>query len=172
MRSIPRPTEPTIQTDKESVDIQHNSILVDKTGKTDPLFYVRKANSNLENTPTTKLLINKVILAWKHTLHNELEVSNYITSAFLWIGIKAQLDPITYNNIGRNFLILSQRFDPASVKSLWETAIKTYNEMYPNWTPCNNSMIPWVILRYINTVPTNTTHVTPTDLPTPYGNND
>jgi hypothetical protein len=105
MRSIPRPTEPTIQTDKESVDIQHNSILVDKTGKTDPLFYVRKANSNLENTSTTKLLINKVILAWKHTLHNELEVSNYITSAFLWIGIKAQLDPITYNNIGRNFVI-------------------------------------------------------------------
>jgi hypothetical protein len=81
------------QTNKESVSIKHNRILVDKTGKTDPLFYIRKASSNLNNTPTAKLLIYKVILAWKHTLHNEHEASNYITSAFLLLESRRNWTP-------------------------------------------------------------------------------
>jgi hypothetical protein len=44
----------------------------------------------------TKLLINKVILAWKLILRDKLEVANYITTAFLWVSVKAQLNPILY----------------------------------------------------------------------------
>jgi hypothetical protein len=102
----------------------------------------------------TKLLVNKVILAWKHNLRDKLEVANYITTAFLWVGVKAQL---LYESIGRNFLmyhfqqtLLDHTFDPASTKSLWDTAIESYNEMYPDWPPANDGMIPRHIWRYIN----------------------
>jgi hypothetical protein len=75
---------------------QHSHLLTDATGKTDPFFYIRTANSNLESTTITKLLINKVILAWKLILRDKLEVANYITTAFLWVSVKAQLNPILY----------------------------------------------------------------------------
>jgi hypothetical protein len=77
--------------DVESQEARHNRLLIDKSGKTDPLFYIRKANSNQGDTASKKLLINKDILAWKHILQDKLEVSNYITAAFLWIGIKATM---------------------------------------------------------------------------------
>jgi hypothetical protein len=83
--------------DADSQEAMHNRLLIDKSGKTDPLFYIRKANSNQGDTASKKLLINKVILAWKHIIQDKLEVSNYITAAVLWIGIKAQLDPTLYD---------------------------------------------------------------------------
>jgi hypothetical protein len=39
---------------------QHSRLLTDAKEKTDPFFYIRSANSNLEDTAMTKLLINKV----------------------------------------------------------------------------------------------------------------
>jgi hypothetical protein len=132
-----------LETSNERVTkAQHSRLLTDATGKTDPFFYIRSSNSNLENIAMTKLLINKVILAWKHILRDKLEVANYITTAFLWVGVKAHLSPILYESIGRNFLmyhfqqtLLGYTFDPASTKSLWDTTIKSYNEMYPDWPP-------------------------------------
>jgi hypothetical protein len=64
-----------------------------------------KVNSNQEDTASKKLLINKVILAWKYLLRYKLVVANYVTSAFLWVGIKAQRDTSIYDRIGRNFLM-------------------------------------------------------------------
>jgi hypothetical protein len=120
----------------------------------------------------TKLLINKVILAWKRILRDKLEVANYITTAFLWVGVKAQLNPILYESIGRNFLmyhfqqtLLDHTFDPESTKSLWDTAIESYNEMYPDWPPANDGMIPRHIWRYINDNTTSSQHATTTEMP-------
>jgi hypothetical protein len=122
------------------------------TGKTDPFFYIRSVNSNLEDTAMTKLLINKVILAWKHILREKLEVANYITTAFFWVGGKAKLNPILYESIGQNFLMyhlqqtfLDRTYDPGSTKSLWDTAIESYNKMYPDWPPANDGVIPNII---------------------------
>jgi hypothetical protein len=105
-----------------------------------------------------KLLINKVILAWKYILRDKLAIATYATSAFLWVGIKAQLEPTFYNSIGRDFLmyhlrdtLCDQSLDPASSKSLWEAAITSYNEMYSKWPRVNNDIIPRSIMQHIHT---------------------
>jgi hypothetical protein len=94
--------------DERVTKAQHSRLLTDAKGKTDPFFCIRLANSNLENIAMTKLLINKVILAWKHILRDKLEVAKYITTSFLWIGVKAKFTRIF---IGQNFLMyhLQQR---------------------------------------------------------------
>jgi hypothetical protein len=144
----------------------------DATGKNDPFFYIRSADSNFEDIAMTKLLINKVIQAWKHILRDKLEVANYITTPLLWVGVKAQLNPILYESIGRNFLmyhflqrLFDHTFDPASTKSLWDTAIESYDEMYPDWPPVNDGMIPRHIWRYINDNTSSSQHATTTEMP-------
>jgi hypothetical protein len=73
--------------DEEMLKEQRHKLL-DTNGNDDPLFYIRKANSNLRDTTKAKLLISKALLAWKHILKDNLEVATYITSASIWIGVK------------------------------------------------------------------------------------
>jgi hypothetical protein len=127
-----------------------------KWEKLTPPFQVRKANKNLKDTTKDKLLLNQVLLAWKHLLLDNNAVANYTMSSFIWIGIKAQLDPILYNSVGRNLILyqfsevlFDPTLEPESIKSLWETAIRTYNETYPEWTPVDEEIIPRIITRFI-----------------------
>jgi hypothetical protein len=126
--------------------IEHQRVLRNDSGNADLLFHIRKANLQLNNMDEAKLLVNKVLLAWKFLLRNKLDVSTYNTTAFIWIGVKAQLSPILYHRFGKTFVmyhfqdtLLDRSFDPESIKAMWETAITSYNEMYPDREQIDNS---------------------------------
>jgi hypothetical protein len=144
--------------DLDAESANHNRLLIDKSGKTDALFYIRKANSNQGDTASKKLLINKVILAWKHILQDKLEISNYITAAFLRIVIKAQLNPTLYDNSWRNFLLYhlpdtlcTRSFDPTSVKIPMGHRMKCMLTGHQSMTALHPSFLgnhPWCCQKY------------------------
>jgi hypothetical protein len=56
----------------------------------DPI-YAEEANLQVNDMNEAKLLVNTVLLAWKFLLRGKLNVSTYITTAFIWIGVKATM---------------------------------------------------------------------------------